>query len=50
MSDHLKEAYTVADGMDYPAHEQTYADFLALVKYSTLSLIAILALMAYFLV
>lgn len=50
MSDHSEETYTVADGMDYPAHERTYALFLALVKYTTLTLIATMALMAYFLV
>jgi hypothetical protein len=50
MSDHNEVAYTTADGMDYPAHEQTYEAFLVMVKYGTLAVIAILALMAIFLV
>lgn len=49
MADHSEVAYTKADGMDYPAHEQTYEGFLTMTKYSTLSIIAILALMAIFL-
>ncbi|MCC8983078.1 aa3-type cytochrome c oxidase subunit IV [Bradyrhizobium acaciae] len=50
MADHSEVAYTTADGNDYVAHEQTYEGFLILVKYGTISVAIILALMAYFLV
>ena len=49
MADHNEVAYTTADGMDYPAHEQTYEGFLVMTKYGTISVIVILALMAIFL-
>ncbi|MEW6767363.1 MAG: aa3-type cytochrome c oxidase subunit IV [Pseudomonadota bacterium] len=49
MADHSEVAYTQADGMDYKAHEETYEGFLTLTKYGTLTVIAILALMAIFL-
>ena len=49
MANHSEVAYTTADGNDYPAHEQTYEGFLKLTKYTTFTLVAILALMAYFL-
>jgi len=44
MADHSEVAYTTADGNDYVAHEQTYIGFLTLVKWGTLSIIAILVL------
>jgi hypothetical protein len=50
MADHSEVAYTTADGNDYVAHEQTYEGFIMLVKYGTISVIAIVALMAIFLV
>lgn len=50
MAEHNEVAYTTADGNDYPAHEQTYEGFIALVKYGTITVVIILALMAYFLV
>jgi hypothetical protein len=49
MADHSEVAYTTADGNDYPAHEQTYEAFLKLTKYSTVTLVVLLALMAIFL-
>jgi hypothetical protein len=49
MAEHNEVAYTTADGNDYPAHEQTYEGFIALVKYGTITVVIILALMAYFL-
>jgi Bacterial aa3 type cytochrome c oxidase subunit IV len=49
MADHSEVAYTTADGNDYVAHEQTYLGFLMLVKWGTISIIAILVLMAIFL-
>lgn len=36
--------------MDYPEHERTYAMFTGLVKWGTVAVAAILALMALFLV
>ena len=49
MADHNEVAYTTADGNDYPAHEQTYEGFIALVKYGTASVVIIVALMGFFL-
>lgn len=49
MADHNEVAYTTADGNDYPAHEQTYEGFITLVKYSTVAIIVIVALMGFFL-
>ena len=46
MADHSEVAYTTADGNDYVAHEQTYEGFLILVKYGTISVAILLALMA----
>jgi hypothetical protein len=50
MADHSEVAYTTADGNDYKAHEETYEGFIMLVKYGTITIAIILALMAYFLV
>lgn len=50
MADHGKVTYATAEGNDYPAHEQTYEGFLALVKWGTIGVIAIVAGMAIFLV
>jgi hypothetical protein len=33
MAEHNEVAYTTADGNDYPAHEQTYEGFIALMGY-----------------
>jgi hypothetical protein len=49
MADHSEVAYTTADGNDYVAHEQTYVGFLALVKWGTILVIALLVLMGIFL-
>ena len=49
MAEHNEVAYTTADGNNYVAHEQTYEGFIMLVKYGTLSVAIILALMAFFL-
>jgi hypothetical protein len=49
MAEHNEVAYTTADGNDYPAHEQTYEGFIMLVKYGTIAVAVILALMAFFL-
>lgn len=50
MANHSEVAYTTADGNDYVAHEQTYEGFIKLVKYGSAAVIAILVLMAIFLV
>lgn len=49
MAEHNEVAYTTADGNDYQAHEQTYEGFIMLVKYGTVAVIFILAMMAIFL-
>lgn len=50
MADHHgKVTYATATGNDYAAHEATYRGFLMLVKWGTISVIAIVALMAIFL-
>lgn len=41
MAEHNEVAYTTADGMDYPAHEQTYRGFIMLVKYGTIAVAVI---------
>jgi hypothetical protein len=50
MAAHGTPEYAVADGNDYPAHEQTYLNFLSLVKWMLGFIIVILIGMAYFLV
>jgi hypothetical protein len=50
MADHGTVEYATAPGNDYPAHEATYEGFLALLKWSLITIIFILILMAYFLV
>jgi len=50
MAAHGTPEYSVAEGNDYPAHEDTYRNFIALVKWGTISVAVILILMAYFLV
>ena len=50
MAAHDTPEYSVAEGNDYPAHEQTYLNFISLVKWGTGTVIVILVLMAYFLV
>jgi hypothetical protein len=49
MADHGKVAYTTADGNDYEMHEKTYEGFIMLVKYGTVTVVAVVALMAIFL-
>jgi hypothetical protein len=50
MASHGTTEYSVAEGNDYPAHEQTYLNFLALVKWGIIVVVLILIGMAYFLV
>jgi hypothetical protein len=49
MADHAELEYASATGNDYPAHEQTYRNFITLVKASLSVIVVILILMAYFL-
>jgi hypothetical protein len=49
MSDHSEVAYSIADGNDYQAHEDTYEDFIKFSKYGTIVVITIVSLMAIFL-
>lgn len=48
MADHHEVAYTTADGNDYPAHEQTYLGFLAFTKWGTITVIAIMLFLYFF--
>jgi hypothetical protein len=50
MADHGELEYASATGNDYPAHEQTYRNFVKLVKGVLAVVVVILILMAYFLV
>jgi Bacterial aa3 type cytochrome c oxidase subunit IV len=50
MADHGELEYATATGNDYPAHEQTYLNFVKLVKVVLATVVVILILMAYFLV
>ena len=50
MAAHDTPEYSVAEGNDYAAHEQTYLNFIALVKWGMGVVILIVIGMAYFLV
>ncbi len=50
MADHGEVEYALADGNDYPAHEQTYENFITLVKVIMAVVVIIVIGMAYFLV
>jgi hypothetical protein len=50
MADHGELEYATATGNDYAAHEQTYRNFVNLVKGVLAVVVVILILMAYFLV
>jgi hypothetical protein len=50
MAAHDTVEYSVAEGNDYPAHEQTYRNFITLVKWGSGIVIVIVASMAFFLV
>jgi hypothetical protein len=49
MTDHGELEYASATGNDYPAHEQTYRNFVTLVKGILAVVIVIVVLMAFFL-
>jgi Bacterial aa3 type cytochrome c oxidase subunit IV len=50
MADHGEVEYATATGNDYASHEDTYRNFITLVKVSLTVIVIILILMAYFLV
>jgi hypothetical protein len=50
MADHGEVEYATAEGMDYPAHEKTYHNFVTLLKSGIAVVVVILILMAIFLV
>jgi Bacterial aa3 type cytochrome c oxidase subunit IV len=50
MADHGEVEYATAEGNDYAAHEQTYENFITLVKVIMTIVIIIVIGMAYFLV
>lgn len=50
MADHGEVQYDTAAGNDYAAHEGTYKFFLSLLKWNVIAVVAILVLMAIFLV
>lgn len=49
MADHGEVEYATATGNDYPAHEQTYHNFITLVKVTMAIVVTIVILMAIFL-
>ena len=50
MAEHGEVEYATAAGNDYDEHEKTYRLFVGLVKWNIYVIVAVLALMAYFLV
>jgi hypothetical protein len=48
MADHGELEYATAAGNDYPAHEQTYRNFVTLVKGVLAAVVVILVLLAFF--
>lgn len=49
MSDHGELVYSTAEGMDYPAHEQTYKAFLKIGTIGAGVVITVVVLLAVFL-
>lgn len=49
MTNHGELEYATADGNDLPAHEQTYRNFVTLVKSALAVIVVIVILMAFFL-
>ena len=49
MADHGEVEYATATGNDYAAHEQTYVNFITLVKVTMAVVVATVILMAIFL-
>ncbi|HTZ02806.1 MAG TPA: aa3-type cytochrome c oxidase subunit IV [Xanthobacteraceae bacterium] len=49
MADHGEVEYALATGNDYPSHEETYRNFITLVKVTMVIVVVIVIGMAYFL-
>lgn len=49
MADHGELEYATAAGNDLPAHEQTYRNFVTLVKVIMAAVVVIVVLLAFFL-
>jgi hypothetical protein len=49
MTNHAEVEYATATGNDYPAHEQTYRNFITMVKVMMAVVVTIVVLMAIFL-
>lgn len=49
MADHGEVEYATATGNDYASHEDSYRNFIRLVKVSLTVVVVLLILMAYFL-
>jgi hypothetical protein len=49
MAEHGAVEYLTATGNDYDEHHRTYAGFLALAKWGTISVLLVVVLMAIFL-
>jgi hypothetical protein len=49
MADHAEVEYATATGNDVAAHEQTYQNFVTLVRTALAVIVAILIVMAFFL-
>ena len=50
MADHAEVEYATAEGNDYASHEQTYRNFITLVKVVMTVVVIIVIGLAYFLV
>jgi hypothetical protein len=49
MAEHGEPTFETATGNDYEQHEATYLHFVHLLKWSTIGIVIVLALMAFFL-
>ncbi|WP_425909416.1 aa3-type cytochrome c oxidase subunit IV [Nitrobacter sp. TKz-YC02] len=49
MSDHGELSYSTAEGMDYPAHEETYKSFIKLGTIGAAVVVTVVVLLAIFL-
>lgn len=49
MSDHGELTYSIAEGMDYPAHEETYKSFIKLGTIGAAVVVTVVVLLAIFL-
>ncbi|WP_081431707.1 aa3-type cytochrome c oxidase subunit IV [Nitrobacter winogradskyi] len=49
MSDHREIVYSTSEGMDYPAHEQTYKSFIKIGVIGAAAVATVVIMMAIFL-